>query len=260
MPDGGQPTHETASATLSIAVVPPAFPGMLSTSWAGYLWPSSSLVTKVGATWTVPTLDSSATPNAGMSWWIGTGGAGSSSGDLLQTGVSSFCLNGVQHDLGWWEEFPEVEQTTFASFPVAPGDVIKAQVYEATTSGVWETLLDDTTTGLAGVMVTGQSWGVGSDASITPTVQGTTSTPAYTDRYSAEWIVEDFLVDSSPATAQEVPLADFGSVRFTSMGMARGPWYGGVAEPQNDVERVEGGQVLAVPGWSGGTMTVASVG
>lgn len=105
--DASAPTHETASASFPITVVLPPFPGERSANWAGYTWASTSLVTGVSGTWTVPTLDCAATPNATMASWVGTGGAGGSSGDLLQTGVQSDCANGTQQDVGWWQEQPE---------------------------------------------------------------------------------------------------------------------------------------------------------
>lgn len=262
--DSSAPTHATASTSLSITVALPPFPGLRSTNWSGYIWPSASVVTGVGATWTVPTLDCSATPNAGMGSWIGTGGAGGSSGDLLQTGIASTCVNGLQNDVGWWEEYPEVAQTNFSGFPVSPGDVVEASAYQDT-SGNWDTRLCDVTSGLAGVMITGQSWGVGPDpgctaSTVTYTFQGSATGISYSGGYTGEWIVEDPAAGATAATAQEVPFADFGSVSFTNMGLAPGPWSGGISDPQNDVELVEGGQILAVPSWPGAGMTVTYTG
>lgn len=251
--DSSAPTHEVAYATLSITVDLPSFPGLQSANWSGYIWPSTSLVTGVAGNWTVPTLDCTTTPNAGMSSWVGTGGAGGSSGDLLQTGIDSDCVNGVQQDIGWWQEQPEQVGGNFSSFPVSPGDVITAAVSDA--SGTWQTVLDDTTTGRAGVLVAGQSWGVGPDSGNAYTVQGDATGVSYAGGYTGEWIVEDYTL---VATMQEVAFADFGSVAFTNMGLSPGPWY---VEPQDEVELIKGGRVVATPTLpNNSTMTVTYTG
>jgi hypothetical protein len=54
------------------------------------------------------------TTDAGESMWVGTGGAGGSSGDLLQTGVRSDCIGGVQdNNPSWWEQFPQLPETKY---------------------------------------------------------------------------------------------------------------------------------------------------
>jgi hypothetical protein len=172
-------------------------------------------VTEVSGGFTVPTLNCNATPKAGESTWVGIGGAGGSSGDLLQTGVRSDCLGGVQYDqVGWWEEFPELPEIDFHSMSVSEGDELEASVSQ-NSDGSWTTRVDDLTTGVSGVMTTGNGYGTILDSN--PTVwldeEGSTVGVSYLGGYTAEWIVERFgLSDGSL-----FPLADFGTVGFTSL-------------------------------------------
>ena len=108
----------------------------------------------------MPTLACSVTPNAGQSTWVGIGGAGTGTGDLLQTGVRSDCVGGVQADYpGWWELAPELPEIDFESMTVSPGNVIEASVYLAGDGVTWVTRLDDLTTGISGVMLSNGGWG-----------------------------------------------------------------------------------------------------
>jgi hypothetical protein len=176
-----------------------------SPTWSGYLIPSSSSIfTQVSGAWTVPAVDCSSTPTGGAVIWVGIGGftwpSGGTSGTLLQTGVRTDCVNGVPQYDGWFEEWPSVPNAfrTFAGFPVSPGDTIQASVYRNNT-GSWTTRVDDLTTGLSGVMVTGQGWGVMTDGGNgTFPLQGSTAGLSYAGGHSAEWIVEDYSVNGSP--------------------------------------------------------------
>src|SRR5262249_16558705 len=60
-------------------------PFAVSPNWSGYVVPSTTSVTEVAGQFTVPKLNCKHTPNAGVSIWAGIGGAGGSSGELLQT-------------------------------------------------------------------------------------------------------------------------------------------------------------------------------
>ena len=198
---------------------PPPPPWRVSGNWSGYVLPSPGTpVTFAGGQFTVPILNCRATPNAGVGVWAGIGGdpsnQGSSDGSLLQTGVTSECVNGIQSDVGWWEEFPQYSAVNFSSFSVSPGDHIKAEVYQSS-NGSWVTWLDDESTGLAGIMVSGEGWGVEADTANSFYYQGRTATLTYGGGYTAEWIAEAYTQgDGTQAT-----LANYGTVTFTNLQM-----------------------------------------
>jgi hypothetical protein len=181
------------------------------------------------------------TSHSGESTWVGTGGVGNNPGSLLQTGVLDNCVDGVQEDFGWWEEWPSNPNyaTDFSDFQIAPGNSIEASVYQ-NTAGQWVTRLDNLTTGVSGWMVIGATYGVGTDASGTFTDQGSTAGLTYSGGYTAEWIVED------PSTASgTTPFANYGTVVFSNLQLAGlSPWYLTVGEGW---EMVQNGVALSMP-------------
>ena len=217
---------ETAVSSQVFSELAP--PVSASPNWSGYALPSNSLFTDVGGKWTVPTLNCADTPKAGESTWVGIGGyswpTGGSSGALLQTGTSERCVNGSQEDQGWFEEYPSTPnaERDFTSFPVSPGDAMSASVFRGS-SGAWETKVDDLTTGLSGIMVTGEGWGIASDASSSQafTQQGSTLGLTYAGGYTAEWIVEDY---TDATTGSTVPLANYGTVTFSDLQTSLASW------------------------------------
>jgi hypothetical protein len=202
-------------AVVRRAFAVPAPPFNTSGNWSGYVVPSSSPVTKASGRFTVPTLNCSRTPNARVATWVGTGGDGGSSGDLLQTGISSICLGGVQYDdPAWWEVVPPLPEVEFSGMYVSPGDQIQASVFEAS-DGSWITRVDDLTTGVSGEMQTGQGWGtvLDSDPGTWDVYGGSAASVSYSGGYTAEWIVED----ETRSDRSLNPLADFGTVSFTDL-------------------------------------------
>jgi hypothetical protein len=187
-------------------------------------------------------LDCADTPNAVESTWVGTGGA--SSGDLLQTGVVDECVNGAQGDVGWWEKYPSVPNygVGFEYLPVAPGDSIEASVYQ-NTAGQWVTRLDNLTTHLSGWMITGEAYGVGTDASGTFADQGSTTDLTYSGGYTAEWIVED------PSTGSALaPFVNYTTVTFSNLAMSLSSWD---LSSDEGWEIVQDGTVLSTPSLPG---------
>jgi hypothetical protein len=146
----------------------------------------------------------------------------------------------VQTDVAWFEEYPSVPNTEgqFRNLPVAPGDVIAASVFQAT-SGVWETKVDDLTRGLFGIMVTGQGWGVGPDTGTTFTRQGSTVGLSYSGGSTAEWIVEDYGELGAP-----VPFANYGTVAFSDLKTSLSPWS---LTPAEAVEITQNGSTISTP-------------
>lgn len=198
----------------------PPFP--VSANWSGYVVPSASLVTQVSGQFTVPKLDCSGGVHAGVSTWVGIGGAGTAAGPLLQTGVRSVCISGTQFaNAGWWAEFPRYPEVDFGSTFVSAGDSMRASV-SRNTDGSWTTRLDDLTTGISGVMTTGKSYGTvrDSDPSVWLQEDGSAVGAVYSGGYTAEWIVEDFEQADMPLVA----LADFGSIAFGGLTTSLPSW------------------------------------
>ena len=220
-------------------------------NWSGYILPTTSLDTEVTGEWTVPTLNCADTPNGSSSTWVGTGGNtwsnGTSSGALLQTGVEDGCVNGVQQDSGWWEIVPATpnNEQLFSNFPVNPGDTILAEVYQAT-SGRWVSVVQDLTTGLQGVMETGNSWYVTTIANSTLIggVQGDASGYSYSGAYSVEWIEEDV---TSAVSGSLFTLPNYGSVTFFNLKTSILTGWSLSASDANEIVG-SNGAVLSVPG------------
>src|SRR5205814_5010517 len=123
-----------AVARRSLIFEAPSF--TTSTNWSGYAVDSTNMVTAVSGEFNVPILNCTDTPDASESMWVGIGGAGESTGDLLQTGVRSDCVGGVQvENPGWWEEYPEYPSVDFTGMVVSPGDHINASVYRTSVGG-----------------------------------------------------------------------------------------------------------------------------
>ena len=226
--NNGTGQFATAAQTLTqTGPAPPAY--NTSNNWSGYVVPSSSaLITDAQGDFTVPTLNCADTPNGNTSIWVGIGGqqwsTGGSSGTLLQTGVDANCVGGLQQNDAWFEQYPSVPNNsrTFENLPVYAGDQIQVSVYETTTNQ-WVTLVSDVNTGESGIMLTGDSWGVGPTSNILNswTVQGDTSGLSYGGGYTAEWIVED---NSNSTTNNLNPFANFGSVTWTVLESSFTTW------------------------------------
>ena len=223
-----------------------------SPNWSGYVVPSSSnLVTNVEGEWIVPTMNCVDTPNGGDSIWVGLGGeqwnATSSSGALLQTGVSVDCTNGVQQNSAWWEVVPATpnHEEAFTDFPITAGDEIQASVLQLS-DGEWETIVSNLNTGLSALMVTGEAWGVGPTESgtITFSSQGNAVGYSYSGGYTAEWIVEDPEESSATPGNPLYPFANFDSVSFTNMRSSFTSWS---LTPSEEWGIVQSGVTLAAP-------------
>jgi hypothetical protein len=218
----------------------PPFP--VSSNWSGYVVPSATPVTSVSGEFTVPTLDCAKTRNAGVAAWVGIGGVRSAD-DLLQTGVVSECVAGVQtEDPGWWEEYPENAAQFFTNMPISPGDQIEASVSQGADLS-WTTRVDDLTTKVSGVMHTGTGgqWGTVRDADGAPlSPPQDSSTFTYAGGGTAEWIVEDFGTSTGL-----VPFADFGTVTFTGLATSLPAW--GLTPSEQVGLGDRAGLLLAVP-------------
>jgi len=222
---------------------PPPPPGPVPMlNWAGYVGTAGGPVTDAVGTFTVPTLNCTDTPNAAESTWDGIGGFNPGEA-LIQTGVQSECVNGVQTDMPWWEivggptSLPEMD---FSGLPVQAGDIMTVDVGQDSQTGAWVTCIADARTGGVGLMETGLSAGIAQGTCSTfsnYTAQQDASTYSYPGGTTAEWIAED----PGDLNGNEVPFANFGTVTFSGIGMS-------TSGSAVATEIVQGGQILATPG------------
>jgi len=156
-----------------------------STNWSGFA-ASNGTYTSVSASWTEPTGHcTSATRYS--AFWIGLDGFNSNS--VEQTGTSVDCVGGSPHYYGWYEMYPRAP-VNFGNF-TTPGDHFTASV-KFNGGSSYTLVLHNTTEG----------W--------SHTIHSSLSGAANS---SAEAIVEAPCCTSGGGV---LPLADFGTVHFTS--------------------------------------------
>jgi hypothetical protein len=197
-----------------------------SANWAGYV-ASGTTFSDVSGSWTQPsvTCGSSDTYSA---YWVGIGGSGNSSSSsgipgypsdgsgtgsggsgstsLEQMGTQANCSNGSPQYYAWYELLPAAPVNI--DVPIKPGDKITAKV---TVSGNETTFyLLDTTTG----------------QSSKQTLQSPNP-----DTSSAEWVAEAPSTCDQTGNCQPLPLADFGTVGFSSSTATAGGHTGPISDP-----------------------------
>ena len=155
-----------------------------STNWSGYAVTGSSF-TSSKASWVVPTVTCSKTPNTYAAFWTGLDGW--TSDTVEQTGTDSDCDGTTPSYYAWYEFYPNPSYL-ISSVKVAPGDKMSASV---TYSGSEFTITITNET-------TGKSY------SKSAKVSGA-------KRSSAEWIAEAPCCTNSGGI---LPLSDFGTVDF----------------------------------------------
>jgi len=157
-----------------------------STNWAGYAVetslssPQSQAVSDVRGQWVVPTVSPSA-GNTYSSVWVGIDGYSDST--VEQIGTEQDYINGQPRYYAWYEMYPKPSR--LIRYPVAPGDIMSAEVNYIGKNQFVLTLIDQT---------------AGWTFSITQ--------KANAQRQSAEWIIE------APWSGGVLPLANFGTLSF----------------------------------------------
>jgi len=187
-------TSTTLYAQWSAALPSGPFPGAASSNWSGYVVTGQNGgYQSVSAQWTVPAINCAAVPNGVVSAWVGVNGDSAANPGLFQDGTSSQCIAGQASSFAWWTDADQGFGAQ-ALFGVNAGDVIFAEVAQ-NSQGSWVYTVKDLTTGL------------------------TSSSPeAYNGQgLSAEWIVED---PTDGTTNALFPLADFGPVTFSNLGLS----------------------------------------
>jgi hypothetical protein len=156
-----------------------------SNRWAGWAVKGGPF-TSVSASWTEPDLNCAKTPTADEVAWVGLDGAGTST--VEQIGTDATCANGVQSHQDWLEMYPL--QTEWFGDLIAPGDAIQAAV---TTDGHGDFMLV-----------------------LTDVTQNFTQVVPEVNT-SAQSLSAEAIVEAPTGSAGVLPLADFGTVDFTSV-------------------------------------------
>ncbi len=192
-----------------------------SENWSGYVAGDTAggkQFSRVSGSWVEPTVSC----NSGTGYdafWVGLGGTSQQSQSLEQIGTQAACAGGsstsgqAQH-FAWYELVPA--GPVQLNLAIRPGDHISASV---AVSGTNVTVsLADATTGQA----------------TTKTLQ--MSDP---DTSTAEWIAEAPSACDQSGDCQTLPLADFGSVKFTSATATAGGHTGPISDSQWTAQPVQ---------------------
>jgi len=213
-----------------------------SLNWAGYAVDSSvaGSVTDVKGSFAIPTVSCNAN-NAFASFWVGIDGF--SSNTVEQTGVTANPCNSSFAPVGysaWFEFFPAAP--VYASASLAPGESVSAEVTFSPSTGIFTTSITVKSGSTTVVTLTHSQ-----------TVSGAQSN-------SAEWIAE------APSVGGRIlPLANFGSVSFTSASATIGGTTGSISasfpsSTTNEIVMVtRSGTVKAQPSALSGAGTSFSV-
>ena len=168
-----------------------------SSNWAGYAVASADptapvAYTSVSGSWVVPVASCSASPAAFSAFWVGLGGFAETSQGLEQIGTESDCTASGRATYGVWYELVPAASVP-VKLKVFPGNRISANV-----------------------TVTGQL--------VIVNLKNLTRKTSFTKRLfmsapdvsSAEWIAEAPSACTSSGQCRTLPLANFGTVSFTS--------------------------------------------
>ena len=153
-----------------------------STNWSGYAVTGSSF-TQAKGSWTIPSVNCSATPNTYSSFWVGIDGWTSST--VEQTGTDSDCDGKSPSYYAWYEFYPK-GSVLISGVPVSPGNHMSAEVVYSGTEFT--------------ITITNESTGKSFSKS---------SRVSSAKRSSAEWIAEAPCCTNGGGI---LPLADFGTV------------------------------------------------
>lgn len=162
--------------------------------WAGYVETANAPYSTVSAHWTVPTITGSTSSTAFVSFWVGIDGYGNNT--VEQAGILITNPTGGGNTYAAWVEFYNAAEEWWspAHYPVSAGDSFSASVTWNPATSFFDVIMADTTKG----------WTYTEAKSGAAATAETATTPALA---SIEIIVE----------GSTSPLADFGSVTFTSV-------------------------------------------
>ncbi len=203
----------TGAAAASASAATVGQQAAVSQNWAGYV-AGGTQFSSVSGSWVQPT----AKCGSGQTYsafWVGLGGSDNQSSALEQTGTQADCTaDGSTSYYAWYELVPAAPVKL--DLAIKPGDHISAKV-SVSGSNVTVSLSDQTT---------GQS--------TTKTLQ--MDSP---DTSSAEWIAEAPSACDGSGSCQPLPLADFGTVQFTSATATANGHTGTISDPNWTSQPVE---------------------
>jgi hypothetical protein len=182
---------------VSYAVSGPV-PTMRSGKWSGYFVTDAGRTTNftaVSASWRVAPVTCTGSGKQWNGLWVGMDGWWNNI--VEQGGTEAICAGGRPQYQAWWEMFPANQMQ--GSFPVTPGDQIRASVTYAPASRTFTIVVADQTSGAA-------------LRKVTRCQRGQDGCP----RTSAEVISEDV---RNFSTGQLYPLPDYGTQPVTSVAV-----------------------------------------
>jgi len=166
-----------------------------SPNWSGYVAVACSTckLRYVAATWIQPAVNCADSPSIAQAVsWVGLDGW--TSGSVEQVGVIGSCTNGTPNYLAYYQMYP-AQPAILYSVPVDPGDLISASVYYNAATGLWQLTVDDQTAGAS----------------------------ATTDQACPAGIVcadvDAEVIAEAPNAGANLPLADFGTETYSSIGI-----------------------------------------
>lgn len=245
---GTSPAARTAAASHSAAAAPasrpspqPMIPARLpgaqpavssariktvgSTNWAGYAVSRSHVTfAKLTATFFVPYLHCTSSPDAFSSHWVGLDGFSSSS--VEQDGIEADCNGSTAEYAAWYETFPQPEKAS--SIVIRPGNSVTATVSYSSRHHTYELAVTDNTNG--------HHFNVYRKCAA-----------SVCHRSSAEVISEAPTVNGSQAS-----LADYGAASFAAVSITSGTGkHGGISSSHWNTTKIEqvnsGDTVIGMP-------------
>ena len=215
-----------ACAALAAPMLVPAAAGAVtavSTNWAGYVdvpARAGASFSSVSGTWRQPSALCTAGRQTYSAEWVGLGGYSQSARSLEQIGTDADCTSGGRARYSTWFELLPAAPVDIA-IRIRPGDLVSASV---TVKGSHVTLrIRDLTT----------------VARFTTTLRA-----ANVDGSSAEWIVEAPSSCASASRCRTLPLADFGTVSFSSATATAGEHTAAIGDPSWSATALELRQAL----------------
>jgi hypothetical protein len=185
-----------------------------STNWSGYAV-TGSTYRSVSASWTQPAVNCSVTPTGWSSFWIGLDGDNSNT--VEQTGSEADCSSGRAVYSAWYEMYPKFP-VNFSN-RVAAGDHFTSSVTTDGRGNFTLTLIDST-----------QGWTQTNNAKLK----------------SARLSSAEVIAEAPSSSGGVLPLADFGSVGFSS-AKVNGTTLTSSTAGLDPITMVSGGTVKAKP-------------